>query len=156
MCGIWAWIHAKGVHVDNNKISKAVENIVARGPEGTRIQEIGGATFAFTRLAINGLNPDGMQPFTQGSSTWMCNGEIYNSRQIEDALEYVSKSGSDCEVLGELWNASSRCANAVTFCRALDGVFALCYTMPRPMNMWSQETHTAFVRCIGRKINFGG
>ena len=67
MCGIWAWIHAKGVHVDTKKISKAVEHIVARGPEGTRIEEIGDATFAFTRLAINGLNPDGMQPFTQGS-----------------------------------------------------------------------------------------
>lgn len=125
MCGIWAWIHAKGVHVNMDKISKAVEHIVPRGPEGTRIQEIEGdatATFAFTRLAINGLNPDGMQPFTQGSRKWMCNGEIYNSRQIEAVLGYVSKSGSDCEVLGELW---SRCADAVTFCRALDGVFSL-------------------------------
>lgn len=125
MCGIWAWIHAKGVYVDKNKVSKAVEHIVARGPEGTRIEEIGGdatATFAFTRLAINGLNPDGMQPFTQDSRTWMCNGEIYNSRQIEAALGYVSKSGSDCEVLGELW---SSCGDAVTFCRALDGVFSL-------------------------------
>jgi asparagine synthase (glutamine-hydrolysing) len=133
MCGIWAWIHAKGVHVDTNKILKAVEHIVARGPEGTRIQEIVGdakATFAFTRLAINGLNPDGMQPFTQGSAsaTWMCNGEIYNSRQIEAALGYVSKSGSDCEVLGELWSASKAyngSGSAVTFCRALDGVFSL-------------------------------
>jgi len=96
MCGIWAWIHAKGVHVDSKKIAKAVEHIVARGPEGTRIKEIEGddsATFAFTRLAINGLNPDGMQPFTQGSSTWMCNGEIYNSRQIETLWNTCQRVG---------------------------------------------------------------
>ena len=129
MCGILACIHAAGAHVKRDKIEAAVQKIVARGPEGTRIMDIsgtwgGGATFAFTRLAINGLNPLGMQPFSREKEalTWMCNGEIYNAAAIEKSLGYESASGSDCEVLGALWKA---CNDPISFCRALDGVFAI-------------------------------
>ncbi len=126
MCGILACIHATGVHVKREKMEAAVQKIVARGPEGTQIVDVGDhggqATFAFTRLAINGLNPLGMQPFSDGMLTWMCNGEIYNAGAIEKSLGYVSASGSDCEVLGTLWKS---CNDPISFCRALDGVFAI-------------------------------
>ena len=122
MCGIWAWIYKEMNLAHRDGVPAAVSQITGRGPEGTRIMDISGATFAFTRLAINGLKDDCMQPFTQNSITWMCNGEIYNAAELEKSLGFVSK-GSDCEVLGELWKASDK--NPVIFCRALDGDFAI-------------------------------
>jgi len=122
MCGIWAWIYTTPNSILRSKVEEAVSHITARGPEGTRILDLNSAVFAFTRLAINGLNPDGMQPFLSGELTWMCNGEIYNAGLLEKNLGFVSK-GSDCEVLGPLWKASG--GDAVSFCRALDGVFAV-------------------------------
>jgi len=122
MCGIWAWIYKSPNALARSQVPSAVLGITSRGPEGTRIIDISGATFAFTRLAINGLNSESMQPFTQGDITWMCNGEIYNSDALAAHLGFVSK-GSDCEVLGTLWKASAR--NATAFCRALDGDFAI-------------------------------
>jgi asparagine synthase (glutamine-hydrolysing) len=107
--------------VIRGQVDNAVLNITGRGPEGSRIIDISGATFAFTRLAINGLNDECMQPFTQGGITWMCNGEIYNADALGAKLGFVSK-GSDCEVLGKLWKASE---SPITFCRALDGDFAI-------------------------------
>jgi len=122
MCGIWAWIYTTPNDILRSKVEEAVSHITARGPEGTRILDLNSAVFAFTRLAINGLNPDGMQPFVSGELTWMCNGEIYNAGLLEKNLGFVSK-GSDCEVLGPLWKASG--GDAVSFCRTLDGVFAV-------------------------------
>jgi len=120
MCGILAVIYTgKGRY--SSQIKNGVSKIVARGPEGTRMKELDDATFAFTRLAINGLSDAGMQPFTKDSLVWMCNGEIYNAASIGKNLGYVSK-GSDCEVLGALWSALK---DPVAFCRALDGVFCI-------------------------------
>jgi asparagine synthase (glutamine-hydrolysing) len=121
MCGIWAWILAntnQTLPSEEEILRLGVKGIANRGPEGHRIVQAGGATFAFTRLAINGLNEAGMQPFTQNNKTWMCNGEIYNAHQLKIDMP----SGSDCEVLGGLFERCEK--NPVSFCRALDGVFA--------------------------------
>lgn len=122
MCGIWAWIH-------NHRQARAslmmngVRFLEARGPEGTRFVDVsGGATMAFTRLAINGLNDLGMQPFMTQKYIWMCNGEIYNSMELQHTLSYSPESGSDCEILGKLWETVK---DAKAFARALDGVFAI-------------------------------
>ena len=80
-----------------------VRFLEARGPEGTRFVDVSGATMAFTRLAINGLNDLGMQPFMTQKYIWMCNGEIYNSMELQHTLSYSPESGSDCEILGKLW-----------------------------------------------------
>ena len=119
MCGILAVLYSS----DNRykQVKKAVSHLVARGPEGTQITDLASATFAFTRLAINGLHEGGMQPFDAPYATWMCNGEIYNSSSIETTLGYKGK-GSDCEVLGHLWVSLK---DPVAFCQALDGVFCI-------------------------------
>jgi asparagine synthetase B (glutamine-hydrolysing) len=110
MCGIWFCL---GNYCTANA-KYYVEKIKARGPEGTRINVVARAgTMGFNRLAINGLNNDGMQPFECGpvisygnssihSINYMCNGEIYNWQEIR--AELVSKgtvfySDSDTEVL---------------------------------------------------------
>ena len=122
MCGIWAYIGCR--HEDMGKEAAAAAGaLVARGPEGTQILALDGATFVFTRLAINGLNPAGMQPFQLGGQVFMCNGEIYNAAALAAEIGYAPVSGSDCEVLGALWKSCA--GDAVAFARALDGVFAL-------------------------------
>jgi len=100
----------------------------ARGPEGTRVAHFGGTgVLGFTRLAINGLNDAGMQPMYRGENlAWVCNGEIYNWRALAKQYELNNVSGSDCEVLGELYERF--CVLNIPleeFFRALDGVFAI-------------------------------
>lgn len=131
MCGIWAWIRATGVVARDHKElwTAGVSTLDSRGPEGHRFLDVAtDQTWCFTRLAINGLNESAMQPFDWdrlpgGRWTWMCNGEIYNARQLEQESEYLAATGSDCEVLGALWERVE--GDAVAFARALDGVFAL-------------------------------
>jgi asparagine synthase (glutamine-hydrolysing) len=126
MCGIWFVIN----QADPNKCHKdlwerGVNTLAARGPEGSKWADFTDSTWCFTRLAINGLNDAGMQPFTDKTKSlrWMCNGEIYNAKMLEEDVGQESPSGSDCEVLGPLFKHVDR--NPVEFARALDGVFAL-------------------------------
>jgi asparagine synthase (glutamine-hydrolysing) len=129
MCGIWCCLLGSGdVEVDEHR-DMALRKLSARGPDSTRMIEckagIGRAYLGFTRLAINGVNAGGEQPFMDKSrkTLWICNGEIYNTKELEQKVGVESKSGSDCEVLGELWKQSG--GDAVGFVRQLDGVFAL-------------------------------
>ena len=119
MCGIWALL---GVKEPNNP-RQWIKQLEARGPEGTRIVDVSGRiTFGFTRLAINGLTEAGMQPYQKGPLTWICNGEIYNSKELESSLGLL-ESGSDCECIGDLYMRHRD--DLATFARALDGVFAI-------------------------------
>lgn len=83
----------------------------------------GDITMGFTRLAINGCNENGMQPFQKSQIAWMCNGEIYNWRSIAAEHNFLEPSGSDCEVLGDLYAKYQD--NLISLFRSLDGVFAI-------------------------------
>ena len=123
MCGIWALL---GENFADGRTDTCVKTLEARGPEGTHIVALHGATFGFTRLAINGLNPLGMQPMKRGDIWWMCNGEIYNWKELAEEYGLESKSGSDCEVLGPLFEKIvAPGEDAAKFFRMLDGVFAI-------------------------------
>jgi len=120
MCGIWCRI---GSNNDPQDPRPWVNQLEARGPEGTRIVHVNeNVTMGFTRLAINGLTNAGMQPYTKGPLTWICNGEIYNSKELEESLG-LNNTGSDCECIGELYMRHRD--NLIAFARALDGVFAI-------------------------------
>jgi asparagine synthase (glutamine-hydrolysing) len=120
MCGIWCRI---GSNNDPQDPTPWVKQLEARGPEGTRMVHLNEkVTMAFTRLAINGLTDAGMQPYTKGPLTWICNGEIYNSKDLEESLG-LENTGSDCECIGVLYMRHRD--NLVAFARALDGVFAI-------------------------------
>jgi len=120
MCGIWCRI---GSNNDPQDPRPWVKQLEARGPEGTRIVHLNDkVTMAFTRLAINGLTNAGMQPYTKGPLTWICNGEIYNSKELEESLG-LENTGSDCECIGDLYMRHRD--NLIAFARALDGVFAI-------------------------------
>jgi asparagine synthase (glutamine-hydrolysing) len=119
MCGIWALL---GKPLAAEEVKHWIKQLAARGPEAARAAEGDRFQLGFTRLAINGLNPDGMQPMRNGAWQWICNGEIYNWRDLASRHEIETKSGSDCEVIGKLF---PKMGDARTFFRALDGVFSI-------------------------------
>ena len=121
MCGIWFCL---GNFCPAN-VNTYVDKIKGRGPEDSKIITAGGAgTMGFNRLAINGLNPEGMQPMNIGNKIfWMCNGEIYNWADLAKEYNIDVKSQSDCEVLGELYVKNRD--NLENFFQLLDGVFAI-------------------------------
>jgi asparagine synthase (glutamine-hydrolysing) len=119
MCGIWALV---GEHMSMSEMSKHVKQLNNRGPEDNRIFFGHRYQLGFTRLALNGINDDGMQPMYSNNARWICNGEIYNWESIADEIGFVSKSGSDCEIIG----AAFREFDSIDeFFRRLHGVFAM-------------------------------
>ena len=77
------------------------DRTLSRGPDMSRVMEVGNGLMGFHRLAIMGLTEEGMQPFSLGENRLVCNGEIYGFRPLKEALskEYTFKSDSDCEIL---------------------------------------------------------
>lgn len=140
MCGIWAFLQKKEPSADvRSRIPAAQEAIRPRGPENfqTKVFQSDDAAFrvetAFARLAINGLNEAGNQPFGDTSLAWMCNGEIYNSEVLDRQYAYTNQSGSDCECLGVLWKAETGAggfyfeADVAAIFNKLRGVYAGAY-----------------------------
>jgi asparagine synthase (glutamine-hydrolysing) len=109
------------------KMPDCIAKLDARGPEGIKTVVIHGVgNLGFTRLAINGLNSSGMQPMIQDDRTWVCNGEIYNWRELAVQHGIEVESGSDCEVIGKLYEIfMKQCIPLEGLFRALDGVFAI-------------------------------
>jgi asparagine synthase (glutamine-hydrolysing) len=121
MCGIWFRLGPMMV-IHNPKTW--IQTLSPRGPESMTVTTLSGdITLGFTRLAINGLSEAGMQPFGYRNLVWMCNGEIYNWKDLayQHGLLHLH-SGSDCEVLGYLYELYKD--NLPTLFRMLDGVFA--------------------------------
>jgi asparagine synthase (glutamine-hydrolysing) len=122
MCGIWAVL---GTSIDASVAKHQLSKLGARGPEGARITEGSNFQLGFTRLAINGLHEDGMQPMQSKGCSWVCNGEIYNWSKLSKTHSIQLSSGSDCEILGPLFQILGSQTDAPTFFRALDGVFSM-------------------------------
>ena len=77
------------------------DRTISRGPDDSRIVDVGQGLLGFHRLSIMGLHPEGMQPFVLNGSFVVCNGEIYGFEKLRQELskEYTFVSQSDCEVL---------------------------------------------------------
>lgn len=119
MCGIFLLFNNKDYSED--VIKEQFEKGKGRGPEYSKIQNVGSnAILGFHRLAINGLNPESNQPIQIENYTLICNGEIYNYKQLYDELGITPQCDSDCEVIIHLYK---RFGIEHTL-QLLDGVFA--------------------------------
>jgi asparagine synthase (glutamine-hydrolysing) len=132
MCGIWAFVGNKSITYSDETVNKCFEELANRGPETKAELKINfvvnNVHLGFTRLAINGLTPEGNQPMFEDGIYWICNGEIYNWKNIAESfnLNPKNKSESDCSILGALWRKlSDEPDGTERFFRALDGVFAM-------------------------------
>jgi asparagine synthase (glutamine-hydrolysing) len=120
MCGIFAIfgnnLPAKEV------IEKCINALHNRGPEFNTYQQFANVILGFTRLAINGLTNAGNQPLTVNNISVVCNGEIYNYKELAERWNIpLIEGSSDCQVLPTLFSKLEPTA----VCRTLDGVFAM-------------------------------
>lgn len=123
MCGIFALVNY--INNDVNFEFKTIEKIFnegqGRGPENSVLNPVSiDLLFGFHRLAINGLNKKSNQPITIGNITLICNGEIYNYKELYKKMGVEPKTDSDCEVIIHLYlNFGIK-----QMLNLLDGVFA--------------------------------
>lgn len=120
MCGIWGIVGNPNIKETYEELLRQLE---ARGPEFTKLLNISGElTLGFTRLAINGLTPEGNQPFIKDDIYVICNGEIYNYQELAKRWDIDLPVGtSDCAVIAGLVSK----LGMTELCRTLDGVFAM-------------------------------
>jgi asparagine synthase (glutamine-hydrolysing) len=105
MCGIFAVINHDDVPL--KMIEEGFQNGKHRGPEFSKLEDSfkeNKIIFGFHRLAINGLNEASNQPFMIDNIVLICNGEIYNYKELYTYMGVLPKTGSDCEVIIHLYN----------------------------------------------------
>ena len=121
MCGIFALLNYNNI---TPKILKNFDKGAPRGPEYSSITKyennITNLIFGFHRLAINGLNPASNQPFNQDGIILICNGEIYNFRELAEQNNIQLNTDSDCEIILHMY----RLYGIEYTLKSLDGVFA--------------------------------
>lgn len=115
MCGI-TFVFSE--HVPETFVS----SIPHRGPDSHCQLPTDVGLFAFDRLAVNDLTPGGNQPFDNGDGVLICNGEIYNHRELERQFDLPVRSGSDCECL--LWLLCQQDLDSDAVFRTIDAEFA--------------------------------
>ena len=120
MCGIFALLN-NGHTFTNEEINEAFVKGVRRGPENSIIERCDNKLlFGFHRLAINGLNSKSNQPITIGSYKLICNGEIYNYKELFAHINVTPSTNSDCEIIIHLY----RIYGIEHTLRLLDGVYS--------------------------------
>ena len=116
MCGIAGVLHGPG------SARPMIEALTHRGPNGVRVEDHAGLSFAHARLSIIDLE-GGWQPLHAAGSTVIGNGEVYNYIELaaEFGLKDVLATGSDFEPLLHLYEKEGPAAF-----QRLRGMYALC------------------------------
>lgn len=122
MCGIFAVFHSTPpTCLDRIWNSHGV--LRKRGPDSSSIVMNTREFLAFKRLAIVDTSTAGNQPFLSDDRkiAVMCNGEIYNYKQLIQKYDLHCNSQSDCEVLLRMYEK----VGFEAMVGQLDGVFAI-------------------------------
>ena len=110
MCGIAGLVDSESMNLaEATAVAEAMaESLRHRGPDdsGLSVDPTTRVALAQRRLAIIDLSPAGHQPMTTASGRWtiVCNGEIYNHRELRRDLEPTGvrfRGHSDTEALAE-------------------------------------------------------
>ena len=108
MCGIFSLFFSQNVSNKQNYalfFDKALKLIQKRGPDMLMKAVTENYLAGFQRLAINDLSESGNQPmFSDDKNIFlMCNGEIFNYKELEEKYKLSLTSQSDCEVILRLY-----------------------------------------------------
>jgi asparagine synthase (glutamine-hydrolysing) len=114
MCGIWAYLKGKQEETSYDLSAQYADfsQLTHRGPDHSHFEHIAsaGLTLGFHRLAIVNTSMSGNQPFKKEESTrtviLLCNGEIYNYKEVAEELCLPSAT-NDCYTLLELYLRST-------------------------------------------------
>ena len=123
MCGVAGVIGpAARVLESVEEARRMIGALTHRGPDGVRVEAVGGAALAHARLSIIDLEC-GWQPLHAAGSTIVGNGEIYNYVELaaEFGLEGELRTGSDFEPLLHIYAQEGERAFA-----RLRGMYAFC------------------------------
>jgi len=120
MCGIFSY---KGTKFSKDDLLDSIELIRYRGPDNSKYQSIDeDVFFAFHRLSIVGITELGNQPLKlkdDSSLTLICNGEIYNFKNLAKKYGFKLTTGSDCEIILHMFKKFGIDKTVIE----LDGVF---------------------------------
>jgi asparagine synthase (glutamine-hydrolysing) len=166
MCGILSVLHY------HPSLCQSIEDIEEnfrkhneRGPEETKFEyeEEYNLVTGFHRLAINGCyKSTSMQPLIINGIQLICNGEIYNWKELSKMCGVDCNTGSDCEIIIHLYIKYG--INATL--KMLDGVFAFVlvdfvdesvyiardpYGI-RPLFVWNLETNFALPLVVASEL----
>ena len=105
MCGIFALLNTDNFDYTQKKIiSEQFNKGKRRGPEYSKLEDQYMKMYlGFHRLAINGLNSESNQPIVINDIVLICNGEIYNYKQLYNTLNIKPTTDSDCEIIIHLY-----------------------------------------------------
>src|SRR3972149_10907863 len=129
MCGIFALFYHNNMPAlipegesrrTEEQCYESFYELTSRGPDRKTFIYSENQVLGFCRLCINDLSEKGDQPFVIDDITVLCNGEIYNHKQIEEAYHIQTTSTSDCEVIGHLY----KLVGIEETIKLLDGDFA--------------------------------
>lgn len=114
MCGILAYLSNKECILDDNKekyneklkkwkidCHSRVNKLKPRGPDKHKYLFYKNLFLGFQRLSIIDLSQEGDQPFTDKNhiASLICNGEIYNYKELIQKYNLCLDGNSDCEVI---------------------------------------------------------
>ena len=125
MCGIFSLLNISDTNVlfTEEFIKYNFKLGQGRGPEHSILKNVSvRAKFGFHRLAINGLNDISNQPICIDDIVLICNGEIYNYKELYELMGIEIKTDSDCEIIIHLYKKYG----IYQTLKMLDGVFAFC------------------------------
>jgi asparagine synthase (glutamine-hydrolysing) len=158
MCGLAGIFELDTERVaDRTTIRMMTEALVHRGPDGSGFHHHRNVALGFRRLALNDISR-GDQPFANETESvvTICNGEIYNYRELRDRLlarGHRLLTTCDCEVLPHLYeDYGPRLVDH------LDGQFALVvYDRDKNQLLLARDQfgiHPLFYTVVGRSFLF--
>lgn len=119
MCGIWSLINLKKSHIEVYKMFRDFWHLKHRGPDNSYFENYKNVWVGFHRLAINDTTFSSNQPFVfqekDRTIIFICNGEIYNFKELIEKYELPIKTNSDCMTIPELYLKFSKTDNLDLF-----------------------------------------
>ena len=107
MCGIWALVQLSNKHQENHKWFQDFYQLKHRGPDHSSFEFYKNVVIGFHRLAIIDDRFVSNQPFIieeqQRTIVFICNGEIYNYKELIDMYQLPSYIKNDCQVIPEIY-----------------------------------------------------
>jgi asparagine synthase (glutamine-hydrolysing) len=158
MCGIaGSFSLDNDIPVDRESLLRMIRPLAHRGPDDSGCYTAGGVGLGFSRLAIVDLATGNQPHFNEDSSVVsICNGEIYNYRDLRRELEgkgHAFRTRCDVEVLVHLYEEYG-----AEFVKQLNGQFAFALYDGRTRELVLARDHVGiaplFYTVAGRTLLF--
>jgi asparagine synthase (glutamine-hydrolysing) len=107
MCGIWSLVNLKKKNLDVVKLFQDFYSLKHRGPDNSYFETYNNVMIGFHRLAIMDDTFSSNQPFifedAYRTVIFICNGEIYNFKELIERYKLPSYIKNDCMVIPEAY-----------------------------------------------------